>query len=500
MEINVEALQNNIGAKLQCDSPPSAKCCIFRVPQVIRRQNPKAYQPDVVAIGPFHDRGSKHFQPLENVKRWYLRNLLLRKNITLETLIQGIDIIEFEKHARDFYAEPLDHLNKNDLIEMMILDGFFIIELFRKLLFCEDIGIHDPIFNMDCMFQYICHDLMLLENQLPWFVLNSLYTLTKDVVDFSLKKLLLVIFYSEPQLGLNCKRFIDHNTIFLDTDFDNDHDHDDNILHILDLIRTSSVFQFKDDQFQQSFYGPNTQLKLHPTTTLSDVASDSDSTVNIDLEDRVYNNFRPPFYGLKTQFMHPATTLSEAGVVFRMGSDDRYSIMNIEFEDGVFTIPPLVIGELTESLFRNLIAFEQCYHGCSHKITSYVVLMDNLIASQKDMNLFCEKNIITNWRSAELDAYQFFNKLYNDTSLKEFLYDGLCYQVNEHYQVVQDKRLHRLRRELRTAAQLKRDYLTWNITSTSLWKVTSLIAACVLLGVTIVQAIYAIKQYYYSPR
>lgn len=94
MEINVEALQNNIGAKLQCDSPLSAKCCIFRVPQVIRRQNPKAYQPDVVAIGPLHDRGSKHFQPLENVKRWYLRNLLLRKNITLETLIQGIDIID----------------------------------------------------------------------------------------------------------------------------------------------------------------------------------------------------------------------------------------------------------------------------------------------------------------------------------------------------------------------------------------------------------------------
>ncbi|PRQ36302.1 hypothetical protein RchiOBHm_Chr4g0389931 [Rosa chinensis] len=501
-EINVEALENNISAKLHCDSPVSAKCCIFRVPQVIRRQNPKAYQPDVVTIGPFHDRGSKHFQPMENVKLWYLRNHLLRKNITLKTLIQGINIIEFEKHAREFYAEPLAHLNKNDFIEMMILDGLFIIELFRKLWLSEDISINDPIFNMDCMFQYLCHDILLLENQLPWFVLNSLYILTKETVDCSLKKLLLVIFYSEPQLGLNSNRFIDHNTIFLDTDFDDDPDHDDKILHILDLIRTSSVFKFKDDRFQQSFYGPNTQLKIHPTTTLSDVASDiSDSIVNIELEDRVYNNFHPPSYGLKTQFMHPATTLSEAGVVFRMDSGDRKSIMDIEFEDGVFTIPPLVIGELTESLFRNLIAFEQCYHGCSHKITSYVVLMDNLIASQKDMNLLCEKNIITtNWRSAELDTYQFFNKLYKDTSLKEFLYDGLCYQVNEHYQVAQDKKLQRMRRELRTTAQLKRDYLTWNVTSTSLWKVTSLIAASVLLGVTILQTIYAMKQYYYSPR
>lgn len=75
-----------------------------------------------------------------------------------------------------------------------------------------------------------------------------------------------------------------------------------------------------------------------------------------------------------------------------------------------------------------------------------------------------------------------------------------CYQVNEHYQVAQDKKLQRMRRELRTTAQLKRNYLTWNVTSTSLWKVTSLIAASVLLGVTIVQTVYAMKQYYYSPR
>ncbi|CAB4261708.1 unnamed protein product [Prunus armeniaca] len=40
--------------------------------------------------------------------------------------------MELEKSTRGFYAEPLDHLSQNDLVEMMILDGCFVIELFRN--------------------------------------------------------------------------------------------------------------------------------------------------------------------------------------------------------------------------------------------------------------------------------------------------------------------------------------------------------------------------------
>lgn len=125
----VGALENAMRAKLLSDAPLSPTCCIFKVPEVFRRQKPEAYKPDVVSIGPLH-RGGKQFQPMENMKRWYLHNLLLRCNISLKVLIRGI--IDFEQQARKFYAEPLDHLNQNDFIEMMILDGCFILEFFRK--------------------------------------------------------------------------------------------------------------------------------------------------------------------------------------------------------------------------------------------------------------------------------------------------------------------------------------------------------------------------------
>ncbi|XP_021822080.1 UPF0481 protein At3g47200-like [Prunus avium] len=180
----------------------------------------------------------------------------------------------------------------------------------------------------------------------------------------------------------------------------------------------------------------------------------------------------------------PAIALAQAGVKFQSVSDAG-SIMNIEFEKGVFRyfgykrstfkIPHLPIGELTDPLFRNLIAFEQCYHHHSHEITSYAFLMNKLVASSKDMEILCEKRIIDNWLSAE-DGANYFSKLCNDTALNKFYYDELCAQVKMHYQI----------KWYRWLEKLNRDYFA------NPWSYISLIAAAILLGLTVVQTVYAI--------
>ena len=74
------------------------------------------------------------------------------------------------------------------------LDGCFIIEIFYKddneMLRDDD----DPIFNMSCMLQYLYHDLILLENQIPWFVLEKLFNLTKEPGSKTLSELALQFF------------------------------------------------------------------------------------------------------------------------------------------------------------------------------------------------------------------------------------------------------------------------------------------------------------------
>ncbi|KAM1009242.1 hypothetical protein ACFX13_045538 [Malus domestica] len=64
----VEELTNTIEAKLLNDSPLPASCCIFGVPNKIRRKKVQAYEPDIVSIGPFHSgRRGDQFQVMEKM-------------------------------------------------------------------------------------------------------------------------------------------------------------------------------------------------------------------------------------------------------------------------------------------------------------------------------------------------------------------------------------------------------------------------------------------------
>ncbi|KAB1223902.1 hypothetical protein CJ030_MR2G023341 [Morella rubra] len=118
------------------------------------------------------------------------------------------------------------------------------------------------------------------------------------------------------------------------------------------------------------------------------------------------------------ELLPSATKPAKAGIKFKKGNSE--SILDIEFVDGVLTIPPLQVQETTETAFRNLISFEQCYSDCEARLTSYATLIDNLINTTKDVEILCENEIIDNWLNAE-DAVQFFNKLYTILTSKLLL-------------------------------------------------------------------------------
>ena len=89
----------------------------------------------------------------------------------------------------------------------------------------------------------------------------------------------------------------------------------------------------------------------------------------------------------------------------------------------------MLIQETTETIFRNLIAYEQCLPNCEPIFISYAKVMDNLIDTPSDLDVLCKEDIRDNWLSPE-DATQFFNNLYNDTYVKKFYYSQLCNDLN----------------------------------------------------------------------
>jgi hypothetical protein len=175
--------------------------------------------------------------------------------------------------------------------------------------------------------------------------------------------------------------------------------------------------------------------------------------------------------------MPSATSLEEAGIKFRRGTASK-SILDIKFNDGVLEIPPLLIQETTETVFRNLISFEQFYLNCEARFTSYAILVDSLINSAKDADILSKNVIIDNWLSPE-DAVQFFSKLYHNTCVKDEYYSqSLTRDVSRYCQ----------RRWPRWRAALVRNYFN------TPWAILSTLAVVILLILSFLQIWYTMMK------
>ncbi|KAK8586970.1 hypothetical protein V6N13_085982 [Hibiscus sabdariffa] len=360
---------------------------IFSIPSILFRHNESSFLPNCFSIGPIH-RGKNHLVAAEKIKINYLTSVLSRvvtdlpgemseeskeveEQKVLSDLINAVKSIEKQASAcyadYDFAAELGD-----EFVNTMLLDALFIIELFRKD--AEEVKEHDdPIFSMSCMLQFLHHDLILLENQIPWLVLEILFEKTrlpgetKSLIELALFFFANTFTSHPPPKQTQASRFKDQD-----------------VKHILDLLRLSLVL-------------PSQELKKDTATGWQPILS--------------------------------ITRLKEAGVKFKKGTAE--SILDIKFKGGCLEIPSLLIQETTETIFRNLIAYEQCWTHCPPIFTCYAKLLDNLIVTNDDMEILFKREVLDIWLSLN-DSTQFFNNLYHDTYVKEFYYAELLDELDCH--------------------------------------------------------------------
>ncbi|KAK8586973.1 hypothetical protein V6N13_085984 [Hibiscus sabdariffa] len=384
--INVQSLVSSLNVELRnaCLSMPRSYC-IFNIPSILFRHNESSFLPNCFSIGPMH-RGRKHLVAAEKIKIKYLKALLgrvvtsgqgtvseeskeIEEHKVLCDLTNAVYSIEKQASAcyagHDFAAELGD-----EFVKTMLLDGVFVIKLFRRD--AEEVKEHDdPIFSMSCMLQYLHHDLILLENQIPWLVLDFLFEKTRLPCE------------TKSLIGLALSFFANKFTSQppkIESFFKEDQD----VKHILDLLRLSLVL-------------PSQEIKNKPTAGWQPIRS--------------------------------VTKLKESGVKFKNVAPD--SVLDIKFTDGCLEIPSLLIQETTLTIFRNLIAYEQCLPHCPPIFTCYAKLLDNLIDTNNDMEILCKSEIFDNWLSLD-DSTRFFNNLYNDTYVKEFYYSELSDELDRH--------------------------------------------------------------------
>ncbi|KAL3718298.1 hypothetical protein ACJRO7_003437 [Eucalyptus globulus] len=326
---------------------------IFRIPPTLRGINPQAEKPEIVSIGPYH-RGREGLFEFEEHKWFFFKRFLHRTSLKVESLV--ISVAHLESSARRSYSEPV-LMSSGDFLEMMLLDGCFLLELLFHFFRSDDaIDEEDPIFTRPWIIPILIRDLLKLENQVPYFLLETVFSSSGLSTVIGLEKetlgtLVLKMFdlvYPIPAELLKCYGYAQCH-------------------HLLDL-----------------FY-----LTLFPTNG-------------------IHNNY-PQKYRPSDQSVPCVTQLRLSGIKFK--SRKTQNFLNISFKKRVLEIPTITINDFTTTVLINCIALEQCQENSYKYITDYISFMTCLIHQPKDVSLLCSDGIITRFSEDNQYVANLFNKL-----------------------------------------------------------------------------------------
>ncbi|KAF8015154.1 hypothetical protein BT93_H0836 [Corymbia citriodora subsp. variegata] len=335
------------------------ECCIFRVPLSLSKTNQMAWQPDMIPIGPYH-HGKLEFQEIEEHKRRFSINLLSRTNQGSDKLQHFVEALKpMEQKIRRCYFKALP-FNSDELIKMMIVDGCFIIELFCKYC-CGWTGHtnpeHDPLLRQPWILPFLMRDLIKLENQIPWFILECLFDLTLGSCN-----------ESHPSLSSLTMNFFNH---------------------ILQIPEDSELLMKKFSDREGEHLLNLLRLTLIPDS--------------------------PETKQAPNKFLHliqPAKNLHRTGLKFKPISSG--SFLDIKFINGVLEIPVLRLDDFLSSLFLNFIAFEQCHRASSKHVSAYAVFMACLLNRPADARLLCDCKILENYFGTDENIIYFFSNIGKD--------------------------------------------------------------------------------------
>jgi hypothetical protein len=341
-EVQYKELVIEITQMLKSCKPPfyslSPGLCIYKVPRHIRELNEKVYTPTYISIGPFH-RGNKNLKTMEKFKVNYFKIFVKKAALNVEELVSTIK--DWEQDVRGCYAENgekdvCDCLEKNgkitsdDYVKMIMLDASFIIVFFLNWYRSKEWK-NDDEFTI--LTPQLKEDMLLLENQLPFFVIEKLYS------------------HAFPSWS-NYPSFIELAFKFFKGYNTQDMPPNPNlkIKHFVDLLRT--------------FFLPEPQ-KLPQRKN-----------------------------GEKVKHLFTASQLHEVGMKFKDSlSKCKF---DLKFKNGVLEIPCFDLDYSTERFFRNIMTLEQFHYRSDHYVSDYVRILDFLIDTSKDVDLLVRKRILNN--------------------------------------------------------------------------------------------------------
>ncbi|XP_021801502.1 uncharacterized protein LOC110745689 [Prunus avium] len=360
------------------NSARSSRSKIQSVPRIVGSHSnlDKYFKPRVLAMGPIH-----HDKCIEKLKYALAADFIKDSGCTYDQLY---------KQILDCIAEIKDCYNDDETLTwMLFIDGCSTLQFMHKIDRLEEFGMN----RTQAAFARL--DLFLLENQLPYQVLEEL----------------MISASKNQELFRSIQSFVELQIIAAEKPPD----------RLLLEVQAIRAYLYEAAGHHLPRYG-------HPTYHLLDFLRERmlGPSPEVPKDDHRKEDNSPSFRN--------AQELKAAGVHFRRSKTS--SLWDISFTSvgfvGFLNLPP--INEDAMPLFLNLIAYEMCPDFPNNfGVTSYFSFLSSLIAHPDDAKQLRSARILCNLRGSDEALADLFHEIGPDLVLAHPMYNFINAKLEKHY-------------------------------------------------------------------
>ena len=266
---------------------------------------------------------------------------------------------------------------------MMLLDGCFLLQFIcgtgmKNFLRYHQIG-------------FVELDLFLLENQLPFGVLKSIFEGTSLPVEETIKEFVTNTIRPEGSTS----------EIQLKEEYKEPS-------HLLDLLRSARLGRYKKISKQELGSQPEQEQEAGKKGESSS-SRGRDGGFCCPWKKGKQRGIRQPFRNIKE--------LKASGIHLRQSRTSFLTDIsfNSYFFRGYLNLPPIIVDDSTKSRFLNIVAYEMCPDAPDdYTVTSYLCFLHGLIHHADDVKELRSRHILINHLGSDEDVARLFNEIAND--------------------------------------------------------------------------------------
>ncbi|XP_075639321.1 UPF0481 protein At3g47200-like [Castanea sativa] len=388
----------------------------------------KYCEPRVVSIGPIH-HGKPKYRLAEEYKLTLAEYFIIESGKTHKELYMVIKN-NIEQLRKCFDEEVIHNYNDEALAWMLFVDGCATLKFIHSV-------VEKKVKDFKIKYgqvAFVQQDLFLLENQLPYQILDDLIKNSNE----------------GEKLRKSVQSFIDMQSMRAETKGEKTKETPPNKepVHLLDLLRNRL---------------------LCSTSTSPENNSNQE-----DWNQKDWNSFRN------------VQELKAVGIHLKSSNDN--CLRNItfikkgNFYGGTLSLPPIIVDDSTGPKFFNLIAYEMCPDfDNDYEVSSYISFLDSLIDESKDVIDLRNAGILRNVLGSDDEVARVFNKIGTDLVPNLEIYKGVRREIQQYY----DKR------RMLWITQVIHDHFS------SPWTVVAFIAGLFVLILSVLQTVYSMLAYYH---